>query len=141
MAALSEKTVVDFKSKKALQTFELDEACIKLYENNLITIHYLNQCDVDVDVVKKVSNKIREAIGQEKYRVVVLADSGVNFTKEGREYSVLEDQTSTKVAWAAVTNNLGHIIMVNFFLKINKPTIPFRLFKHIDEAVAWVEKY
>lgn len=141
MEPLSEQQVLDFKSRKALQTFEFDVARISQYEHHLITIHYIGNCDVDVPLVKKVHDTILQMTQGEKYRVVVLADAGVNFTKEGREFSVQQDQTSNKVAWAAVTNNLGHIIMVNFFLKINKPNIPFRLFKNIEDAVAWVEKY
>lgn len=124
-----------------IRQIEFDEVQIQLCEQNIIVMRYRNHCDVDVALVKKVNESIKTLIQDADYRSIVTAEPGVDFTKEGREYSVQADQISHKKAWAAVTTNLGHIIMVNFFMRINRPAIPFKMFKTEREALRWLQHF
>lgn len=70
----------------------------------------------------------------------MLSDSRnvVNFEKEARKYLALNDNVANLNAGAILIKNQLQKILGNFFLLINKPDVPARLFTDKEEALAWL---
>lgn len=61
------------------------------------------------------------------------------YTKEGRDYADIHGQDFL-YASAAIVNSHITMYLVNIFIKIKNPKIPFRSFKKKEEAVAWLNE-
>jgi hypothetical protein len=66
------------------------------------------------------------------------AMDNVTITKEARENAIKLEEKSPSYASAAIANSLPYRLIANFYLKFNKPGIPFRLFRKEEEALEWL---
>ena len=73
-------------------------------------------------------------------RVGALVDikSTFSITKEAREYFALHANQKQFIAIAVLSNNLASRLIVNFYVRINRPAIPTRLFAEKKDAVEWL---
>ena len=62
-------------------------------------------------------------------------------TREARVYAASDDATSLVNASAVLVDSPISRVVGNFFLGINKPSYPMRLFSSEDDAVAWLNQY
>lgn len=63
------------------------------------------------------------------------------FSKEAREYSANPANEIVANAIAYIIDNLGHRVVINFFVKINKPIKPIKTFSNEEDAINWLNKY
>jgi len=73
----------------------------------------------------------------------VLLDATNNFTvtAEARKLIASKEFSEKRLAAAFVTNSLANKLTGNFFIKINKPHTPVRLFNSKDEALKWLKGF
>lgn len=80
--------------------------------------------------------------------------SAINLA-EGKSYAVLFDATKSgsisadarnefakskkRIAAAIITNSLANKLLSNFFIQVNKPSSPTRIFSEYTEAVDWLQ--
>jgi hypothetical protein len=69
---------------------------------------------------------------------VVDARKVKSISKEAREYLASEEGTHNVIATALIFDSDIGIFLGNFFLKINKPKVPLRIFSNYDEGVQWL---
>jgi hypothetical protein len=72
----------------------------------------------------------------------VLID-GANFfstTSELRQLSANEEYTKLRLALAIVTKSMATKIIGNFFIKVNKPASPTKLFSEEKPAIEWLKQ-
>lgn len=62
------------------------------------------------------------------------------FSKEAREFSANRENLGVITSIAYVLNNLGQRLIINFFIKVNKPTMPIKMFGHEKDAILWLKK-
>jgi hypothetical protein len=74
-----------------------------------------------------------------KYGFIFDAMDNVTITKEARENATKLEKTSPSYATAAVANSLPYRLIANFYLKFNKPGIPFKIFRNQEDAVVWLK--
>jgi hypothetical protein len=79
----------------------------------------------------------------EEKPVTILLDARVHFQvkEEGRNYFSRADYPSNLCAAAVVSTLLPVRMLVNFYLRINKPYYPTRLFSTMEEAEVWLQQY
>jgi hypothetical protein len=75
-------------------------------------------------------------------RMPVLADSrnSIEHSEEVRSYYASEDVAKHISAMAILIDSLPTRLIGNFFIKINKPYFPTKLFTAEVEAVKWLKK-
>lgn len=71
-----------------------------------------------------------------------LVDASANFTdtNESRKFFAEQTASSQFAAVAVVTNSLSARLIVNFYININRPNVPTRLFNDKAEAMIWLHK-
>jgi hypothetical protein len=62
-------------------------------------------------------------------------------TKTAREYLATVDGIRYLSCSAFLVNNEVQTIFINFFLMINKPAIPSKIFSDREEAINWLQKF
>jgi hypothetical protein len=77
-----------------------------------------------------------------KHCVLITSNSFASITKEARKLSAGKKSQQPKqvVAKAVVVNNLGHKLIGNFYVNVNKPNIKTKIFSERTKAIDWLQK-
>jgi hypothetical protein len=121
-----------------VRQIELPEADICLRKDGIVHVHYKKNTTLDVELQQSMRIKYRELTGSVPSKFIFTADEGFLLTKEARESS-RSFKDPFIVAYAVIANNLAYRIIANFFLKVNKPEVPFKLFASIKDAESWLQ--
>jgi len=70
--------------------------------------------------------------------VLMVADSTTQFTNDARDFSASKEGLRFSMAEALVVKNLAQKLVVNFYLKFNKPSVPSKAFNSEEEAIKWL---
>ena len=64
-----------------------------------------------------------------------------SITKEARDYLSIRGRSSKVNVIAIIRKNALSNMIANFFIGLNKPAVPVRLFNSETEALKWCQKY
>ena len=91
----------------------------------------------DVDA----QERLRDSIGRAKTRVLIDMSQVTEIRKEARDYFANERTASVQRATALlITSPVGRVIG-NFFMGLNKPVSPTRLFTDPQKAIQWLHTF
>jgi hypothetical protein len=93
----------------------------------------LENCDID-----HIYTAVRRVDTADAYYIVVDASDIVASSNEVRDYAARHADAGKIRACGIVCNSLSVKIIVNFFLKFNKPVYPTRMFNSMNDAKVWV---
>lgn len=96
-----------------------------------------SQEEISLDAVKKLTHKLGEIGNHKKLNVIVEILNFNTISKEARKYSASEESQIYTKANAIIVKSLAMRIGSNFFININKPVTPTKVFNKIDEALKW----
>ncbi len=85
--------------------------------------------------------RTRDALGKEMTRVLVDMRQTTRITREARTYYAGERVASIQRATALLVSSPLSATVANFFMGLNKPLSPTRMFTKADEAIAWLQSY
>ncbi|HEU4717377.1 MAG TPA: STAS/SEC14 domain-containing protein [Bacteroidia bacterium] len=76
-------------------------------------------------------------------QVVSIVDGRNNFsiTGEAREYFARQTDKNRFLAVAIITNSTAQRLIINFFIRVNKPGVPTKLFANETEAKKWLQNF
>ena len=117
---------------------ETDSAQISVCSDGIIRVLFRKNKEIGPVVLKDLFEKLNEVVEGVSYPYIYFAEDGsVIFTTEGNAFSKQNQHIFPKVCSAFVTKSLAQRLIANFYLKINKPGNPSKLFKTPEEAEAW----
>ncbi|MBS1636860.1 MAG: hypothetical protein JST26_13165 [Bacteroidetes bacterium] len=90
----------------------------------------------DIRLLKEKNERLSKG---KKYAVLVTSGHLSSITKEARELVASKEFAQNTMAKALLIESLGHRIVGNFYLRINKPHIKTRLFADRDVAILWLK--
>ncbi len=120
-----------------------------LYNNDVVEGYMLDGIIVasfkvkifDLDAAKIAVKERIDACKGESYPLLVDARDVSSITKEARDYFASPEGTVLISASALVLDSVLNRFLGNFFLQINKPKVPLRLFTNIEDAVKWLQQF
>jgi hypothetical protein len=81
---------------------------------------------------------IRRLCGEGKILVLIDATASHTVTKEAQEYAA--QNVGNRIATAVINPNPFSKISLNLFLRIFRPTTPYRMFSNEENASAWLKE-
>jgi hypothetical protein len=66
---------------------------------------------------------------------------GCGITKEARENAIRIEHLTPICATAVLAPNTVYQLIANFYLKFNKPKLPYKVYKNHEEAIAWLQTF
>ncbi len=109
-------------------------------ENGIVVLSW-KVTFADIGIVKKmVDTRLSLSKGTSSPMLVNLA-SLKTITKGARDFLASEKGCEDVTAAAILTESAVTRIIANFFIKINKPLVPTKLFTDQEEAKKWLAKY
>jgi len=114
---------------------------IKLFiEDGILHAYYKPLDDLDLEVAIACVTARKEFTKNQLYPCLVDAVSIKNFTKEARDYFANEGNEGL-TANAILTSSSVIKMMANFYIMVNKPKQPTRMFTDKTAALEWLSQY
>lgn len=120
-----------------------------LLENNEVTIELEDgiinalwkSSDIDLIVAQQAVKYRLECTNYKLYPMLSNIKSIENITKEARDFLASEKGCEGIIAAAILINSVLGSMIGNFWIRINKPLRPTKLFTDEDEAKKWLANY
>ena len=109
-------------------------------EGDILYAVFKPDADVDLEAAKEGIDARKKL--QNGKPMLVLGDTSRvwQITSEARKYSSQKEVDAMNKAMAVVTgSSFTAVTAANFYMKINKPSTPTKLFKSRQKALAWLE--
>jgi len=121
------------------RTVRSNECEVSNREEGLIFARFFPNTEITVEIALEFHNMVAY-IAEGKYHGTVVDISGVSYMeKEAREELVNASTARGRtIAAAIIANTFTSKIIGNFFLSVNKPNFPVRLFDDALIAQQWV---
>ncbi len=85
--------------------------------------------------------RVRDILGKAKTRVLIDMAAISEISKEARDYFANERTASIQRVTALLISSPVSRVIGNFFMGLNKPISPTRLFTDPREAIKWLQTY
>ncbi|MEZ4922316.1 MAG: hypothetical protein R2780_04020 [Crocinitomicaceae bacterium] len=92
----------------------------------------------DAMLNSRAVNSLRE---NAVYPLIVDTTKIKSITKEARDYLSIKDRETNVNAIAIVRKSIIGNMVANFFIGLNKPSVPTKLFNSEEEAVEWCKNF
>lgn len=126
------------ESVHILKTIDVEEARIELRSDGILRVVFKDNLVMDVSVQEKLFELYLEICDGEKYGFLFEAMDNVTITKEARDNSKKLEKRAPSLGTAVIANSLPYKLIANFYMKFNKPKIPFKVFRKQEEAIDWL---
>lgn len=122
-----------------MQKIELNNVFIELLSPNIIQITIKNNSVIEVEDILAIKKANLELAKGVKYGIITESGSNTTVSEKARTLMATEIIEKDRVATAFVINNLSQRLLGKFYLKINKPNTPTKMFSTLKEALIWIE--
>lgn len=112
----------------------------KLSSRGIIIVDFNESLqEVTKEHLVKLTHCIKDLGCGKKMLVYTNTISFLSITEEAKTYAASTEGQKYTIANAVLIDNLAKAMLFNFYLKINKPTVPTKAFKTEEEALSWLE--
>jgi hypothetical protein len=123
-----------------LETVQTRNATIWLEDDGIIRIVYIPNSEDRLEDAKAFSAAVKELSPDKRYPALADIRNIKSSTREARQHHA-SDGINLGPACALLVGSQLSSVIGNFFLKINKPNIPTKLFSSEPTAVAWLKVF
>jgi len=123
-----------------METIRTSVAVLTLIEESIILFHINEYSELGMKEMLEVREANNILSKGNSYCVLMDAGDFSSSSKEAREESASEEHSKNRIAMGIIQNNFAIKIMTRFYLKINKPVRPTKIFKTKEEALVWLRQ-
>ena len=124
---------------KLLKELSLDFARIRFYEPDLAHIDIIGDYLITEKEVRVINTHLGELNEGNAMLILITAEEVTQFDDSARVFSASEEGSKYSLAEAFVVKSLSQRLIANFYVKVNKPPIPSKVFNSEKEAIKWLE--
>ena len=110
------------------------------YKNNIMVVRLKEYADINLETMIEQHEAQKSLVGKDKYAVLVDGSKNSNPTPEAKKYMANHNPPNRMATAIVSNNNTATVIVGNFYIKMNKPVIPTKLFKSEDKAMQWLKQ-
>lgn len=123
-----------------MENLKIHCAELSFHNKDIIRFRLLD----DIDIEKKDAEEAIEAINTitQRKKYYLLTETGNNFTAsaEAREYMASNIGSTSILANAIYLKSLPIRLIINVYVKINKPVVPTKVFNSEELALEWLNE-
>ena len=108
--------------------------------NSIIQIKVFSGAEIELDDAKVIRKEVLEVAKGNKYAIFLDASETFEITGEARKLISEIENASQRIAIAFYIKSLPNKLAGNFFIKINRPISPTKLFSSKESALAWLKE-
>jgi len=118
-----------------------NKSTCELIEPGVIEVVVQDNANLEVEDIIAIREANQILAKGNRYVVVLISGFHTTITKEAREESAKKEYGETRKAMAFIINNLGQRLIGNFFIQMNKPPTPTKIFTSKDEGLKWAKSH
>lgn len=113
-----------------------------LGDDGIIRTKVKPQAEVTIEEAKENSIAVNSfSKNNEKFPLLIDSRNIKSITKEARDFFSMNNRESCIVAFAVIIDSPVSRIVGNFFMGLNKPRVPAKLFNSEEDAVHWLKEF
>jgi hypothetical protein len=124
--------------KRIEEIIEIKEAVIILRADGIMQVNYKKGVIIDVPLQTKIYELFEQICKGTKKPFLFSAFDNVSVTPEARDNAVKMEHLFPGSATAVLANSLAYKLIANFYLKVNRPKTPYKVFSDETKAVEWL---
>jgi hypothetical protein len=117
---------------------EFDYAVLE-FSDQILKVTIKEAVELTTEILESILEKAADFAEGQKFCIMSDMRLDVTSTSEARKYAAKNAYMSQHLAYALIANTTAVILLTNFFIKVNKPAVPSRLFKNEEDALAWLQ--
>ncbi len=129
------------KATVKIEEKKFENYSIILREDGIVQIEIDPEAEVSVDQIIEGTNYVLGQLNSIKAPVLFIANEFSLPSKESRVYLAKKESLPYSLADAYVINSFPQKLAANFYLKVNKPARPTKMFTNSEEALNWLKTY
>lgn len=118
----------------------IDDIQCLILEPGIFVTRFTNEMHYTMRHVREIE-RYRASVSEIPMPHLVIACPGMTSDKEVRDYGADKKAYQYTSATAIVCNTLAHRILGNFFIKIQQPPVPTKMFATEEKAMSWLMKF
>ena len=121
-----------------MEIYEINVGTLSVSEG-IIRLQLNDRADVEVHDIEEIHKANQKLCEGSKYSLLVIIGKYSTVSPEARELSANKELSKNRISLAFVSNSLADKLLVNFFIKFNRPNTPTKLFTDEGEAIRWLK--
>lgn len=114
---------------------------LRLLYCGIVHYTYLPNSEVDVKDHQINHDALIELVGKDqKHPLLIDADAFINITPEARKFVRKLESTVPIRARAIIITSLGQRILASFYIKIQQPIVPTKIFNNYEAGIQWLQE-
>lgn len=126
---------------KLFMEIEIEEVIVREREDGIIHVHFKEGIEITVELQGRMYDIYSEICGDSKRPFMFTAAEFVTYTKEARDNALIMEGLYTGIATAVVAPTLAYKLIANFYLMVNKPKKPYKVFSDEETAIEWLKTF
>lgn len=110
-------------------------------ENHIFQFEYYHDVDITLEDALLETALCAEAGGGDKVAALVNITNVKSVSQEARQHYSSEAAGEVYKAVALIVNSLVSKMLGNFFMGLNKPPMPVKMFNSEEEGIAWLKGF
>jgi hypothetical protein len=123
---------------QVIEQIILGHACVQRGDDNVITLRIFGNAVIGHDEAREMNDAIGALSGGRESLILIMADEITQFSKEALAFSASAEGLRYTKADALVVKSLAQRITANFYLAVNAPPKPSKIFNSEAEARKWL---
>lgn len=123
-------------------TIEIEKDFLKLkmvlYSNGIMNVIFKENLLIELNDIKDVVSWVGEIANGRKFINLMEGADNTDLDTEVRSFAASSEENKYTIADAMVISNQAQRIVTNFYLKVNKPYKPTKIFTDRDKAIDWL---
>ena len=124
--------------KKSDSVIKETENCHFEFSDNVLYVGLKEEADFTLEVSQAEVAISEQLVGDNLYTVIIDLTKNSAIPHDVRKWMANYKRPNLVASALLIDANLAAKIIVNFYLKFDKPVVPNKIFNDKDEAIAWL---
>lgn len=121
-------------------TRELENENFRIWiEDGILFSEFNKPINMDIELLKEYIAMRHELSNGEKQYCCLIVKGLKSYSREARDYATKHGQEYMHASVVILSSYITNFIY-NVYMRINKPHIPFKAFKTVEEGVKWLNE-
>jgi len=111
------------------------------FQERILVVRLLEGLEITELILETINREGVQLAGGKSFCVLADLRLNISSTPEARRFGASNSYMQNHLAYAMLADSMPVVLLSNFFIRVNKPKIPTRLFKKEEEAIKWLRQY
>lgn len=109
-----------------------------IFGEHILYVSFKPSFEITPEVIEYIHIHGKMHFKELPFAIIVDFRSNVSSSHEARSYGAKNEYMHQHIAYGLVAKSLAEKLLVNFFIRFNKPDVPSRLFTLMQSCENWV---